>query len=102
MIEAGILPLEMILATGRRMWADAVDANGNIVSLKLAKKAATFCAPALPYTSSRLQALAHSVVPGNQNTAVEAANRARELAAQMIQEAKTEILLRQQKRELAG
>jgi hypothetical protein len=55
-INAGILPLEMRLRVARKLWADAVDADGEIVDLPKAKEAADFAESAMQYTSARLQA----------------------------------------------
>jgi hypothetical protein len=59
-INAGILPLEMRLKVARKMWAEAVDAEGEIVDLEKAQAAANFAEPALPYTSPRLNSVEHS------------------------------------------
>jgi hypothetical protein len=48
----------MILATARAMWAEAVDAKGQIVDMAKAKEAASFAEPALQYTSAKLTSIA--------------------------------------------
>ena len=63
--NAGILPLEMRLKVARKLWADATDAEGEITDMAKAKEAADFAEPAMQFTSTRLQAVAHTGSDGS-------------------------------------
>lgn len=59
-IDGGILPLEMRLRLARHIWAQAVDADGNITDEKRAMEANAIAEPAMRFTSPMMSSIAHT------------------------------------------